>query len=66
MIKTLTYLQNSSRVQLFLNAIAGDSSVNMSTTLSLLLVLLKTTKQYLEENPDFVKLLPCPDVYSQR
>ncbi|XP_026759124.2 uncharacterized protein LOC113518411 [Galleria mellonella] len=44
----------------------GDSSVNISTTLSLLLVLGKTTKQYLDENPKLKLLLPCPDNYAQR
>ncbi|XP_047040831.1 uncharacterized protein LOC124645124 [Helicoverpa zea] len=44
----------------------GDSSVNMTTTLSLLLVLVKTTKQYLDENPSFRKVLPYPDCYAQR
>lgn len=46
--------------------ILGDSSVNMTTTLSLLLVLVKTTKEFVDENPHYRKILPCPDVYSQR
>ena len=45
---------------------AGESSNNMTTTLSVLLVLLKTTKIYLEQNPGFRKLLPAPDCYAQR
>ncbi|KAG6454112.1 uncharacterized protein LOC115446035 [Manduca sexta] len=48
------------------NVKLGDSSVNMSTTLSLLLVLVNTTKQYLDENPKQRVVLPCPDDYSQR
>ncbi|XP_013184784.2 uncharacterized protein LOC106130482 [Amyelois transitella] len=44
----------------------GESSVNMSTTLSLLLVLVKTANKFLDENPKYRVLLPCPDVYSQR
>ncbi|KAJ8737618.1 hypothetical protein PYW08_000213 [Mythimna loreyi] len=44
----------------------GESSKNMTTTLSLLLVLLKTTMKYLEKNPGFRKLLPAPDCYAQR
>ncbi|KAL0902679.1 hypothetical protein ABMA27_000498 [Loxostege sticticalis] len=48
------------------NVKLGDSSVNMTTTLSLLLVLVKTTKEFVDENPHYRKILPCPDVYSQR
>ncbi|KAJ8737358.1 hypothetical protein PYW07_000629 [Mythimna separata] len=38
----------------------------MATTLSLMLVLLKTTYKYLEKNPAFRKELPAPDCYAQR
>ncbi|XP_059059905.1 uncharacterized protein LOC131853107 [Achroia grisella] len=48
------------------NVKLGDSGMNMSTTLSLLLVLGKTTKQYLNDNPNFQLLLPSPDNYAQR
>ncbi|KAM3968388.1 uncharacterized protein ACR2FA_004032 [Aphomia sociella] len=48
------------------NVKLGDSSVNMSTTLSLLLILGKTTKQYLNENHNSSLILPCPDNYAQR
>ncbi|CAG9782044.1 unnamed protein product [Diatraea saccharalis] len=44
----------------------GESCINISTTLSLLLVLLTTTKAYLERNPTHRSILPCPDAYSQR
>ncbi|CAH0716749.1 unnamed protein product, partial [Brenthis ino] len=48
------------------NVRLGDSSVHMSTTFSLLLVLLKTLKSYLDENPDHHTLIPHPDYYAQR
>ncbi|XP_075990592.1 cilia- and flagella-associated protein 69-like isoform X2 [Anticarsia gemmatalis] len=49
-----------------LNVKLGASSVHISTTLSLLLVLAKTTKEYLEKNPKYALLLPCPDFESLR
>ncbi|CAH0578431.1 unnamed protein product [Chrysodeixis includens] len=48
------------------NVKLGDSSANMHTTLSVLLVLLKTTTEFLEKNPQHRKLLPAPDCYAQR
>ncbi|RVE53104.1 hypothetical protein evm_002201 [Chilo suppressalis] len=48
------------------NVKLGESSLHMTTTLSLLLVLLKTTKDNLELNPTLRTVLPCPDAYSQR
>ncbi|XP_072930307.1 cilia- and flagella-associated protein 69-like isoform X2 [Epargyreus clarus] len=44
----------------------GDSSINMSTILSLLLVLLKTTMYCIEENPKLRLLIPSPSDYAQR
>ncbi|XP_026313910.1 uncharacterized protein LOC113225720 [Hyposmocoma kahamanoa] len=44
----------------------GASTVHMSTTLSLLLVLLQTMKNYVADHPDYAKRLPCPDDYAQR
>ncbi|KAF9797909.1 hypothetical protein SFRURICE_016553 [Spodoptera frugiperda] len=44
----------------------GESSVNMTTTLTILLVLVKTTKEYLDKHPKFKSQLPCPDCYAQR
>ncbi|XP_013145870.1 PREDICTED: uncharacterized protein LOC106109021 isoform X2 [Papilio polytes] len=46
--------------------VLGASSINLSTTLSLLLVLLKTTKDIMSVDPEFCSTLPCPDSYSQR
>ncbi|KPJ08999.1 Uncharacterized protein C7orf63-like [Papilio machaon] len=46
--------------------VLGASSINLSTTLSLLLVLLKTTKDITNVDPEFCTTLPCPDSYSQR
>ncbi|XP_026500645.2 uncharacterized protein LOC113404100 [Vanessa tameamea] len=44
----------------------GDSSINMSTTLTLLLVLVQALKNYLVANATSRSLFPCPDYYSQR
>ncbi|CAB3259076.1 unnamed protein product [Arctia plantaginis] len=44
-----------------MNVKLGDSSVHMNKTLTLLLILLKTTKKFLEKNPQHIALLPCPD-----
>ncbi|XP_046976695.1 uncharacterized protein LOC124542853 [Vanessa cardui] len=44
----------------------GDSSINMSTTLTLLLVLIQALKDYLATNATSRTLLPCPDYHSQR
>ncbi|XP_049885473.1 uncharacterized protein LOC126380249 [Pectinophora gossypiella] len=48
-----------------INIKLGESSVNLSMVLSLLLVLVKTMKQYVEQNPTRCRQLPCPDRYSQ-
>ncbi|XP_032526982.2 uncharacterized protein LOC116777504 isoform X1 [Danaus plexippus] len=44
----------------------GDSTIHMSSTLSLLLILLKNLKSFLDENENERRKLPCPDFYSQR
>ncbi|XP_053624154.1 uncharacterized protein LOC128683024 [Plodia interpunctella] len=49
-----------------INVMLGDSTLNMTTTLSLLLLLAKTVKKLIEDNPKYRILLPCPDSYSQR
>ncbi|KAI8430649.1 hypothetical protein MSG28_000850 [Choristoneura fumiferana] len=48
------------------NVQLGESSVHMSTTLSLLLVLVTTLKQCTDENLSFPNSLPCPDSYALR
>ncbi|CAH2103078.1 unnamed protein product [Euphydryas editha] len=48
------------------NVKLGDSSINMATTLSLLLVLLQTLKNHLNVNPNCRAILPCPNYYAQR
>ncbi|XP_068632395.1 cilia- and flagella-associated protein 69-like, partial [Battus philenor] len=49
-----------------INIKLGASSQHMSTTMSLLLVLLKTIKNITDDNPKFSLTIPCPDTYSQR
>ncbi|CAG9557986.1 unnamed protein product [Danaus chrysippus] len=44
----------------------GDSTIHMSSTLSLLLILLKHLKSFVDENENERRTLPCPDFYSQR
>ncbi|XP_050360674.1 uncharacterized protein LOC126780335 [Nymphalis io] len=48
------------------NVKLGDSSINLSTTMTLLLVLVQALKNYLAENVTCHSLLPSPDYYSQR
>ncbi|CAH0703764.1 unnamed protein product [Spodoptera exigua] len=48
------------------NVKLGESTVNITTTMTILLVLLKTTKDYLDKNPKLGALLPCPDCCAQR
>ncbi|XP_045784537.1 uncharacterized protein LOC123880455 [Maniola jurtina] len=48
------------------NVKLGSSSIYMSTTLSLLLILLKTLRSFFDENPAVARKFPCPDYYSQR
>ncbi|CAK1554778.1 unnamed protein product [Leptosia nina] len=48
------------------NVKLGDSSINLSTTMSLLLVILKSTLDILATSPKQILLIPCPDEYSQR
>ncbi|XP_045510297.1 uncharacterized protein LOC123705525 [Colias croceus] len=49
-----------------INVKLGDSSIHMSNTLSLLLILLKTTLDFLNRNPKQRLLLPSPDNYAQK